>query len=79
MEVHLRATKGLCGQELPPGRPGPAGRRIDAGGVEDLPHRGGCDRVAQPGQPASMPPPGFSRAICPIRWWAALLRAKKAQ
>ncbi|MEV6032810.1 hypothetical protein AB0L65_16745 [Nonomuraea sp. NPDC052116] len=28
---------GLSGQELPPGRPSPARRRIDAGGVQDLP------------------------------------------
>jgi hypothetical protein len=29
----------LGGQELPPGRPGPPGRWIDARGVQDLPHR----------------------------------------
>lgn len=50
----------LGGQELPPGRPGPAGRRIDTGGVQDLPHRGSRDRVTEPGQLAldSPVPPG---------------------
>jgi hypothetical protein len=40
----------LGGQKLPPGRPCPAGRGIDAGDVQDLPYRGRSDRVSQPGQ-----------------------------
>jgi hypothetical protein len=46
----------LSGQELPPGRPGPPGRWIDAGGVQDLPHRGRGNRVPQPRQLALDPP-----------------------
>ncbi len=38
---------GLRGQELPPGRAGPAGRRIDPGVVQDLPHCGHRDPVAE--------------------------------
>jgi hypothetical protein len=54
----------LGGQELPPGRPGPRGRWIDARGVQDLPHRGRRDRMPEPRQLALDPPmaPGFSRA-----------------
>ncbi|WP_425465608.1 hypothetical protein [Nonomuraea turkmeniaca] len=37
----------LGGQELPPGRPGPARHRIDTGRMQDLPHRRGRDRVPQ--------------------------------
>jgi len=33
-------------QELPPGRPGTAGRGIDPGVMQHLPHRGGRDLVA---------------------------------
>jgi hypothetical protein len=41
-------------------RPGSAGCRIDTGGVQDLPYRGGRDRVPQPSQLAldSPVPPG---------------------
>jgi hypothetical protein len=37
-----------CGQELLPGRPRAARRGIDPGGMQDLPHRGGRDPVAEP-------------------------------
>jgi hypothetical protein len=37
------------GKELLPGRAGAAGRGIDPGVVQDLPDRGGRDRVAEPG------------------------------
>ena len=55
----------LRGEELPPGRPGPPQCRVDAGGVEDLPHRGRGDRVPEPGQLALDPPmaPGWVRRI----------------
>ncbi len=46
----------LDGQELPPRRPGPAGCRIDARGMQDLPHRGRGDRVPQPRQLTVDPP-----------------------
>ena len=50
----------LDGQELPPAQPGPPGRRINASGVQDLPHRGRGDRMSQPRQLAldSPVPPG---------------------
>jgi hypothetical protein len=50
---------GLRGEELLPGRPGSARCRIDAGGGEDLPDRGGRDPVPESGQlalDAAMPP-----------------------
>lgn len=56
----------LGGQELPPGRPGPPGRWVDARGVQDLPHCGRGDRIPQPRQLAldsPVPQAGFSRAI----------------
>jgi hypothetical protein len=37
-EVARQHALGLCGQELPPGRPRPARRRIDAGAFEEQPH-----------------------------------------
>jgi hypothetical protein len=46
----------LGGQELPPGRAHAVGRGIDPGVVQDLPHRGGGDRVAGPDQLALHPP-----------------------
>jgi hypothetical protein len=52
-------------QELPPGRPGPAGRRIDVRGVHDPPHRGRRDRMTEPRQlllDSRVPQAGFSRA-----------------
>jgi hypothetical protein len=56
----------LSGEELPPGGPGPPRRGIDAGGVQDLPHRGCGDRVPEPGQftvDPLMAQAGFSHAI----------------
>ena len=55
-EVGGEEAAGLRGQELPPGRAGTAWRGIDPGIVQDLPHRGGCDRVAEPDQLALHPP-----------------------
>jgi hypothetical protein len=54
------------GQELLPGRADTAGRGIDPGAVQDLPHRGGRDRVAGPDRLALHPPvphAGFCVAI----------------
>jgi hypothetical protein len=48
-EVSCEDAAGLRGQELPPGRAGPAGRRIDPGVMQDLPHRGSRDPVTEPG------------------------------
>jgi hypothetical protein len=65
-EVGGEDAAGLRGQELPPGRARAAGRGIDPGVVQDLPHRGGGDRVAEPDQLAlhpPVPPCGFSVAI----------------
>jgi hypothetical protein len=58
---------GLGCQELPPGWPSPAGRKLDARGMQDLPHRGRGDRMPEPRQltldsPVA-PGLGFSRAI----------------
>ena len=46
----------LGGQELPPGRPGPARRRLDARSMQDLPHRGGGDHMPEPRQLTLDPP-----------------------
>jgi hypothetical protein len=42
--------RGLPGQERPPGLPGPLKVRVDAGVLEDLPHRRRRHRVSQAGQ-----------------------------
>ena len=55
-EVDGEDAAGLRGKELLPGRAGAAGRGIDPGVVQDLPHRGGGDRVAEPDQLALHPP-----------------------
>jgi hypothetical protein len=65
-EVGGNDAAGLRGQELLPRRAGAAGRGADPGIVQDLPHRGGCDRVAEPDQLALHPPvphAGFSIAM----------------
>jgi hypothetical protein len=57
---------GLRGQELLSGRARAAGRGADSGIVQDLPHRGGCDLVAEPDQLAlhpPVPPRGFCVAM----------------
>jgi hypothetical protein len=51
----------LGGEELPPGRPGPARRGIDAGRGHDLPRRGRGDRMPEPGQLPLDPPVPPSR------------------
>jgi hypothetical protein len=42
-EVHRQHTLGLGSEELPPGERRPHRRRIDAGAVQDGPHRAGAD------------------------------------
>jgi hypothetical protein len=49
-EVTCDDPVGLGGQELPPGRPGPARCRIDPGRIQNLPYRRGRDLVAKAGQ-----------------------------
>jgi hypothetical protein len=46
-EIDRQDAAGLRGQELLPGGAGAAGRGVDPGSVQDLPHRGGRDRVAE--------------------------------
>ncbi len=46
-EIGRENAVGLRGQELLPGRARPAGRRVDPGIVQDLPHRGAGDWVAE--------------------------------
>ncbi len=56
---------GLGTQELRPGRPGPPWCGVDRGGVENLPHGGRADLVAEVGELAayaSVSPSGFSVA-----------------
>jgi hypothetical protein len=63
-EVGREDTAGLGGQELPLGRAGPAGRWIDPGVVQDLPHCRRRDPVTQLDEltsHASATPVGFAR------------------
>ena len=46
-KVDRENAAGLRGQELVPGRARAAGCGADPGGVQDLPHRGGRDQVAE--------------------------------
>ena len=46
-EVDRKDRVSLRRQELPPGRAGPQGSGVDAGGREDLPDRGGRYLVAE--------------------------------
>ena len=62
-EIGGEDAAGLRGEELLPGRAGAAGRRADPGIVQDLPHRGRCDRVAEPDQFALHPAVPPSRII----------------
>ena len=55
-EVGRKDAAGLRGQELLPGRAAAAGCGIDPGGMQDLPHRGCCDRVAELDEFALHPP-----------------------
>jgi hypothetical protein len=60
-EVDGEDCAGLCGQELSPGRSGLSGSGVDASGVEDLPHGGGGDVLAEPDElalDASVAPAG---------------------
>jgi hypothetical protein len=47
-EVDREDRLGLRGQELAPGRSGPARSGIDSGGLQDLPYRRRGDRMAEP-------------------------------
>ena len=49
-EIDREDTASLRGQELLPGRAAAAGRGIDPGIMQDLPHRGGGNRVTEPDQ-----------------------------
>ena len=55
-EVDGDDAAGLRGEELLPGRAGTARRGIDPGIMQDLPDRGGRDRVAEPDQLSLHPP-----------------------
>ena len=55
-EIGRENAAGLGGQELLPGRARAAGRGAGPGIVQDLPERGGSDRVAEPDQLALHPP-----------------------
>jgi len=55
-EADGKNPAGLSGQELLPGRAHAAGRGIDPGLMQDLPDRGGRDRVAESDQFALHPP-----------------------
>lgn len=59
-------TPGLRGEELAPARPQAARRGIETGIVQDLPHGGRDDAMAEPDQLALHPPvsqPGSSTAM----------------
>jgi hypothetical protein len=65
-EVGRDDAAGLRGQELSPSRPLTAGRGADPRVMQDLPDRGGRDRVAEPDQFAlhpAVPHVGFSVAM----------------
>ncbi len=62
-EVGCEDAAGLGGQELLQGRAGAAGREVDPGGVQDLPHGGGSDRVAEPDEFALHPPVAPGRVL----------------
>ena len=62
-EVAGQNPFGLRGEELGPGWSGPSGCGIDAGGVEDLPHRAGANPVAQPDQLAMDAPVAPGRVL----------------
>jgi hypothetical protein len=65
-EVHGQDGLGLGGEELAPGRSRSARRRVQARVVEDLPHRGSGDLMAEPNQFTLHPPwsqVGFSAAM----------------
>ena len=64
-EIARHHRSGLGGEELPPGRPGAAGRRVHAGLVQNLPDGAGRDRIARASQLAldsPVPQLRFSRA-----------------
>jgi hypothetical protein len=61
----------LGSQELSPARAAAAGRRVDAGSLQDQPHGAGCKRVAEFGEfslDPVVPPVEFSEASLRISW-----------
>jgi hypothetical protein len=69
-EVARQDALGLCGQELPPGQPRTARRRLDAGLLEEQPHGARGHPIPKPHEftvDASISPVGFSAAIRRIR------------
>lgn len=55
-EVHRQDGLGLSGEELAPGRTRSSRRGVDVGIVQDLPHGGGRDAMAESDQFALHPP-----------------------
>jgi hypothetical protein len=55
-EVHSQEGLGLGGEELALDRTRPARRGIDTGVMQNLPHGGGGDAMAEPDQFALHPP-----------------------
>jgi hypothetical protein len=55
-KVHSEDGLGLGGEKLPPTRTRPTRCWIDAGVMQDLPHRGGGDPMAKPDQFTLHPP-----------------------
>jgi hypothetical protein len=62
-EVDCEDAAGLRDQELPPGRPRAAGRGVNPRGMQDLPHRGGRDQVAELDELALHPPVPTGRIV----------------
>ena len=62
-EVRRQDRLGLPGKERPPGLPRPPGSRVDAGVLEDLPHRRRRQLVSQPGQLAVDAPVPPARVV----------------
>jgi hypothetical protein len=62
-EINREDPGGLGAQELPPGRAGPARRRIDARGTRDLPHRGRRNTNAELDELAVDPPVSPQRIL----------------
>ena len=62
-EVGRHDGAGLRGQELLPGRAGAAWCRVDPGIMQDLPHRGCCDRMAELDEFALHPPVPPARIV----------------
>ncbi len=66
-EAGCKDATGLGGQELLSGRAGAAGRGVDPGVMQDLPHGGGSDRVAKLDGLALDAPVPVHAEVCPER------------